>query len=144
MLADTRKASASQLRSFNPNISVEEIRANKATQRFLKKHGFDDIEDEFGNISRQEFSDNKEQKEYFENLAECLHESERQNKQIKDPTDKFIIEQHCFEWISDREISIYLRSPENTKYKPLGHSQVSNRRIKIVQSFGLVPITIKT
>lgn len=130
---------------FKSSTDPTEAVHNKSRNSFLKLHGFDDIEDAHGNIQRQVFQTPKlEQAKYFYQLEQALHEiASLKQPFFEDPTDAFIINLHCFDGLSDVEISRRLLTKQDTALKPLGQKAVSCRRLKVLRKLEIEPYTFR-
>jgi len=126
---------------FSSLITSKELTANKAVLNFCKTHGIENIEDQHGNIKRQVFTQPKlEQEKYFHNLEMALLAlSNEKNELFDDPTDAFIMDLHCFDGLSDVEISKRLLAEQNSSLKPLGQKAVSCRRLKVLKRLDIEP-----
>jgi len=65
--------------------------------------------------------------------------SNEKNEVFDDPTDAFIMDLHCFDGLSDVEISKRLLAEQNSSLKPLGQKAVSCRRLKVLKRLDIEP-----
>lgn len=101
----------------------------------LKDSGFKDIESssyvENDSIRKEEITVNHASVVYFQKCSQYLHSTA-----IKDPTDRFIFEQHC-DGVSNREIANKMVSQG---LKPIHTANVDRRLLRILNLAGIKPI----